>query len=204
MAKATHRARIIQDDSPSSPREWDNIGKMYCWHTRYNLGDEQIDRPYDQEQYDEFLAEHGEGAVILPLYLYDHSGITMSCTPFSCAWDSGQVGYIVAEEAAIRASFNIKDGDPITEELRKMAERALEGEVAVYDHYLTGNVWGYSIEKIVTCGECGHVRYEDEDSCWGFFGDFEESGLKEQMQSYVGDEITSDQVEAAWDNRFDT
>ncbi len=36
--------------------------------------------------------------VILPLYLYDHSGITMSTGAFSCRWDSGQVGWIYAEK----------------------------------------------------------------------------------------------------------
>ena len=36
--------------------------------------------------------------VILPLYLYDHSGITMSTGPFSCPWDSGQVGWIYASK----------------------------------------------------------------------------------------------------------
>jgi len=34
--------------------------------------------------------------VILPLYLYDHGGITMSTGAFSCPWDSGQVGWIYA------------------------------------------------------------------------------------------------------------
>ena len=36
--------------------------------------------------------------VILPLYLYDHGGITMSTGAFSCSWDSGQVGWIYAEK----------------------------------------------------------------------------------------------------------
>jgi len=36
--------------------------------------------------------------VILPLYLYDHSGITMSTSVFSCPWDSGQVGWIYASK----------------------------------------------------------------------------------------------------------
>ena len=35
------------------------------------------------------LVEQMEGMVILPLYLYDHSGITMNTTGFSCPWDSG-------------------------------------------------------------------------------------------------------------------
>ena len=36
--------------------------------------------------------------IILPLYLYDHSGISMKTTPFSCQWDSGQVGWIYVEK----------------------------------------------------------------------------------------------------------
>jgi len=35
-----------------------------------------------------------ENAVILPVYMYDHSGITINTDGFSCPWDSGQVGVI--------------------------------------------------------------------------------------------------------------
>ncbi len=31
---------------------------------------------------------------ILPVYLYDHSGITINTVPYSCRWDSGQIGWI--------------------------------------------------------------------------------------------------------------
>ena len=111
------------EDSPESPREWDNLGTMVCWHRRYNLGDEQIesrdewlagviDELYDNdggEEWDEFIeqVEYGveeavekawelfyEKAIVMNLYLYDHSGITISTTPFACHWDSGKVGYI--------------------------------------------------------------------------------------------------------------
>jgi len=61
----------------------------------------------DSAWIDEFLNDAEEGElqdildsldkyIILPLYLYDHSGITMSTGPFSCPWDSGQVGWIYA------------------------------------------------------------------------------------------------------------
>ncbi len=43
------RVRIIQDSDPMSPREWDNVGKMVCWHRRYNLGDEQPS--YDAQEW---------------------------------------------------------------------------------------------------------------------------------------------------------
>jgi hypothetical protein len=103
-----------------SPRDWDNLGHMVCWHSRYNLGDEQ--RRDDVNEWLRELAcsldpsledrllywEDGDGwtrlmnkasepiaasdnkikdlvmavidkhTVMLPLYLYDHGGITKS------------------------------------------------------------------------------------------------------------------------------
>ena len=35
-----------------------------------------------------------ENLVYLPVYLYDHSGLVLQTTPFSCPWDSGHVGII--------------------------------------------------------------------------------------------------------------
>jgi len=32
-------AVILRDSDPINPREWDNVGSMICWHSRYNLGD---------------------------------------------------------------------------------------------------------------------------------------------------------------------
>ena len=46
-----------------------------------------------------------KGFTMLPLYLYDHSGITMSISPFSCPWDSGQVGWIYCTPDAISKNF---------------------------------------------------------------------------------------------------
>jgi hypothetical protein len=117
-----------------------------------------------------------ERFVILPLYLYDHSGITMSTSPFSCPWDSGQVGVIYCSLAKAQeewgtedskkrgwdgeASYTLKeDGSKRT--LREATIRYLTGEVKEYDQYLTGDVYGYVVEA-----EDG-----EEESCWGFFGD---------------------------------
>ena len=45
----------------------------------------------------------GEDEVVaLPLYLYDHSGITMNTSGFSCPWDSGQVGWIYCTKKRFR------------------------------------------------------------------------------------------------------
>lgn len=78
--------------------------------------------------------------VILPLYLYDHSGLTISTTPFSCQWDSGQVGFIYADKAKARETCGRDLSD---DELAGI----LRDEVKTYDQYQTGDVWGFEIES---------------------------------------------------------
>ena len=209
------RVRIVHDDDPCNPRtEYDgHVGRMICWHNRYNLGDqhdydsdgficdlacevnpdfeervgylecEVWTRYYDmlvsagrddafetagravQERVDEEAGRIVEANyVVLPLYLYDHSGITMSTGRFSCMWDSGQVGIIVCDKDTIEKEFA---------GCTDKAEHALVSEVELYDDYLTGNVWGFIAEEREV--EDGADLDDDEDwietdSCWGFYG----------------------------------
>jgi hypothetical protein len=143
--------KIIPDDDRESPRDWDNLGTMVCWHRRYNLGDGKPDC-----EPSEFNPK--EHAVCLPLYLYDHSGITMRTGPFGCPWDSGQVGWIYIDADKIRKEYSVKR---ISKKLLARVASYLESEVKVYDQFLTGDVYGFTVET-----EDG----EDVDSCWGFYG----------------------------------
>ena len=34
-----YELKIVQDTDPESPRTWDNLGTMVCFHKRYELGD---------------------------------------------------------------------------------------------------------------------------------------------------------------------
>ena len=170
--------KVEHDDMAESPREWDNLGRMVCFHRRYNLGDkhgyetpnvfvhvlsglysEEATEYLTDEQLERCWAEVHKKNIVLPLYLYDHSGITMRTTGFSCPWDSGQVGWIYMSLEDVRKEYGWKN---ITKKRRAQIEKYLTGEVETYDHYLTGSVYGYTITK----GE----DEEDVDSCWGFFG----------------------------------
>ena len=53
--KHKYRVAIISDMTPESPRNWDNVGTMVCWHDRYSLGDEQPGE--DPQEYMLALAE---------------------------------------------------------------------------------------------------------------------------------------------------
>ena len=161
---------IIQDHDPESPREWCNAGKMICFHRKYNLGDKHSFRHDDYGSWDEMeagiLKELGPG-VILPLYLYDHSGITMNTTGFNCRWDSGQVGFIYVSRADILKELG---GKVLTKKKREKAESWLAGEVSTYDTCLRGDVWGYRIMD----GDGNEV-----ESLWGIFGqEYAESEAK--------------------------
>jgi hypothetical protein len=139
---------IMLDTSPnSSPREWHNYGTMVCWHRRHALGDKHA-FPSPQD-FRKWWDENGGGGTLLPLYLYDHSGITMSTSPFSCQWDSGQVGWIYMT-AECQDKYRVSD--PVA---------CLTGEVEVYDQYIQGDVYGFSIED---------NEGEILDCSWGYIG----------------------------------
>ena len=171
-----YEIEIIQDSSPESPREWDNLGTMVCQHRRYNLGDKHN---YYLDECDSWLdvqKELGYPPVILNLYLYDHSGITMSCSPFGDKWDSGQVGFIFATEETL-----LKEYGKVDEEVIQKAIEVLKGEVETYDMYLTGDVYGYRISEVSTCN-LGHEHMEEIESCWGYYG---EDACMEEAESIV-------------------
>ena len=165
------RIRIYQDEDPTSPLNDDNLGTMATWHRRYALGHEQ-----PKETPEEWLAEHSEEEyLILPLYLYDHSGITISCSPFSCPWDSGRLGNIYVSHQKIKAEYGA-----LTEGTLERARDVLLSEVATYDQYLKGDIWAYVIEEYVSCSECGRGEWETLDSCGGFYGHHpEENDMKD-------------------------
>ena len=74
---------IHSDHDVESPRSWDNNGRMVCFHRRYTLGDETDYKSDDFNGYDELRkqieADH-DVVAILPLYLFDHSGLSIRTT----------------------------------------------------------------------------------------------------------------------------
>lgn len=152
--------KIFPDNNPENPRNWDNLTKMVCFHNHYSLGDKHDYNHGDYNGWDEMEADiirNEKPVVIKPLYLYDHSGITMNTTGFSCPWDSGRVGFVFVTRKDALKEYGKKR---ITPAIKEKAEKVLDGEVETYDQFLTGDVYGYKIFK----GE------EELDSCWGFYG----------------------------------
>lgn len=225
-------ATIDQDEDLSNPRdEWEHLGTLYTWHSRYKLGgnddenhqeviqdfeiwafdyfndlakipelsgmysdygsmyrtedDEELN--YEELQFFKKIVNNwiNDNVAILPVYMYDHSGITISTGPFGCPWDSGQVGLIYLEKKTCeRHGIDFKD-----------AERIIKSEIEELDQYLTGDVWNYTIyETDDEDFDTLILSYEDDlpndkeilDSYCGFYGrDHVETEVKAILHTYA-------------------
>lgn len=163
--------KIYADDSAEDPRKHSEpLGTMACMHRRYTLGDVQ---PKSIEEMHEMIKD---AAVCLPIYMYDHSGITIRTSPFSCPWDSGQIGYIFISKEKARKEFG-----RLTKKTLANITECLIGEIKTYDQYLTGDVYGFVITRNCKCNNCDDNHDKLLDTCWGFYGhDWKENGLFEQ------------------------
>jgi hypothetical protein len=155
-----------EDASHCDPRGNDNLGKMYCLHKRYELGDKH---PYKEDMFtgwkdflDTIMEDEGPIPWARSIYMIDHSGIALSIrTSFSDCdpghWDSGQVGW-----AFITAKQMVKEyGPKWNEKQLQDAANCVDIEVQEYSKWCEGEVYGY----IVRDPEGKH-----QDSCWGFIG----------------------------------
>jgi hypothetical protein len=178
--------KIIQDDDNFSDpvKNWDLVGRQVYWHRRYSLGHEQPKcsleewlenkvgelyedwkkkKSHNQTYLSYLWAKFEEKNLVLPVYAYEHGGITIKAKSKRIGWDSFdsfQLGFIYASHEKILQEFGNKK---LTKNVLEKAEKCLIGEVEAYDDYITGNVWGYKIED-----ENG----DELDSCWGFVGDY--------------------------------
>lgn len=139
----THK--LVLDPEAENPREWDNLGTMVCFHKRYRLGDKtdfKVSQFKDWEQMGKHLERYYNAICVTPLYLYDHGGLTVSTGPFSCPFDSGQIGYIYADRRKVVKEFGTtRTSKKIKEEVKQIIEQ----EVKIYDAYLSGDVWSVQI-----------------------------------------------------------
>lgn len=190
---------IEQDEDACDPlKDFDNASTFVCDHGRYNLGHEDGHRKareaiYASRDYKERWEERYDFAngpdlfrmiqecsdiVWLPLYLYDHSGITISTGKFSCPWDSGQVGFAFITRADVLKEYG---GNRLTKAIIEKAENLIRGEVETYDTYLRGEVYGYVIED----EDGDHL-----DACWGFYGiDYATQEGQAALQTYADEKL---------------
>ena len=181
--KTNYKGYIInveQDEYSDSPREWSNVGIIAYKHSRYLLGEETINDPIEwlidklnlselsvQRIWTKYATEREvfnylekrffREYAALPVYLYDHSGITINTCGFSCPWDSGKIGYIYATKESCK-EIGVENFS------KRKIKNILEQEIETFDQYITGDVYRYAIQD-----KDGVII----DSCCGIYGEDE-------------------------------
>lgn len=197
--KEKYRLTVEYDECCDSPREvWDNQATIWCWHDNYKIGDNvgnldpsealnYLCKNYTDKTEEEIeeaspntkmiWLQESDKIVILPIFCYEHSGITISTShsyPYNDRWDSSYIGFafitkknifdnlggipIYNENNELVQEEHIHEDGSITystkyiplskENWRKRGIMCINDEVEILDYYLRGEVYGYKLEKL--------------------------------------------------------
>lgn len=134
--------KITSSVNPVNPRSNDDCNEtvMALSHRRYNLGDRfhsyKAGSYHGWEGMRKDIEDREAPTCIKPLYMMDHSGLSISTEPFGCGFDSGQVGWVF-----VPASKGLT---------AEQASHAILREVEEYGAYLSGELYDVSIENMLS------------------------------------------------------
>ena len=168
MAMGDIEANVLYDQDPLNPREeFAEITTMVLNGGRNHNFACEVDKNIwgEASGYDELrelLLDRFHPLAIRPVYVYDHSGITLRLgangdNPFTidANWDTALVGFCMVTPEKYYEAF----GEEPPSEDRLVSLMA--AEVDEYSAYCSGEVYGYVLTN--------RSNGEDLDSCFGFY-----------------------------------
>ena len=174
--------KFYQDTDAQSPADWGDEN-LFLVHYHRDFWQENKDvterdlRDLYQGNKTETTRRLQKEYYIFPVAALIHSGVWLKLGHggFSMdegGWDTSHVGALFASKKEFKSK-----GD---------AEKCATGKVTEWNHYLSGDVYGFVVED---------KDGEDLDSCWGFYGlkYAKEEGLS--MAKYHSDELQKKKAE---------
>lgn len=172
----------IDETDGESPRNWSNLGYFITCDRDYwspdridwlekivkDTGDEATSQADHIERITNAVNETGEKVLaVYPVVKYEHSGIVYRLGTQHGFDYSNNGFYIVTEKTAKELGTDPKD-----------FEKMIKDEIETYNHYVNGEIYGFTLIDEITGEEIG--------SCWGYYGsDHEKSGLMETAKSEI-------------------
>jgi hypothetical protein len=152
-----------------------NLGKIIGFSKNYSIGEKHNYKTRDFESWEDMknvLIKDFDALHVFPLYMYDHSNISLSISPFGCRFDSGQMGFVVITKDDFNNFYNCLDvsKNKIEEDLKLHLDR--------YSDVLNGDVYSYWVDEIWDAQLFGFVGYDHEKS--GLF-----SSAKSDIDRYI-------------------
>lgn len=164
------------------------------------------------EEYEEELNSKYDDYYIFPVAAYIHSGVSLSLTDSfeRKGWDTSVTGFILV----MKEQFAEAEGEHFPVEMQKnKAKKQAEGLIETWNQYLSGDVYGFTINKPIktyTISEdkteeivdlkngnyqiigkfIEYLEYEEIDSCWGFYeDDIQTNGILDHINDEIIKEI---------------
>ena len=159
---------ICQDENYDGPNEWgdDNLFLVNYHSDFYVSNDEVITKDEVELWYGLGKIEQAKKYHILPLSMLSHSGVVLSLEESfvgdSGGWDTSHIGVVLVSKKEART--------------KKQARKLAESLIQSWNDSLSGNVYGFNIEKL-------------NESCWGFYGDYLTSGIIEEAKAIIDMEV---------------
>jgi len=162
---------IYYDENCQTPDSWgdENVFLVNYHNDFYVKRDEIITEEEVKNWYAGEKIEQQKDYHIFTLSMLSHSGIWLSLEnsfPSDCGgWDTSHIGIVLVSKKEART--------------KKKAEKIARGLIEEWNDNLSGNVYGYIIEDLNIV----------DDSCWGFYGDIEKSGIIEEAKGIIDHEV---------------
>lgn len=171
--------KIQQDEYTDNPRGWETLGKICVSNRCKYTDDESGFANSDELEWCDRQADLGtlerKGYIVLPLSVYDHSGVKIYIGNKCDKWDSGQIGWYIASKEDIRKWYNVKR---ITKKILDKVVECMEYEVKTYNAYINGDVYEFTL----------YHDDEEVDSLGGFYNNTNEyKGFIRDMYDFLPD-----------------
>lgn len=146
------KIKIETDSDSDNPRNWSNLGEFCVSNScRYCENESGI----EIESESDFKALE-KTHIILPISVYDHSGVSIYVGEPCDRWDSGRLGWYIVSKEKIKQEFNVKRISP---KLRERVIEYLTNEVKTFNKWVNNEVYSFTL----------YHNGEEEDSCGGFY-----------------------------------
>lgn len=181
-SKDNWELKIEYDEFAESPRDWDSALGKFCVSNRCRyIKDESGLRAANELTWYDKKADRAKlesmGYIVLPLSVYDHSGVKIYIGEKCDDWDSAQIGWYIINKEEVRKACNIKR---ISEKWRERIIAIAKDEVKTFNAYYNGEVYNFTLSR----------NGEEVDSCGGFYDNSDKYlGFIESMYEYLPKEF---------------
>ena len=139
----------------------------------YNLNETGISKPDSLNELKEIIEEKYNVLAILPLYMYEHTGVALSTSDFGDRWDSGCIGFVF---------MTTEQANEIEIPTKEKAEDWIKNGIKHWNKLNNESMYSVEFFTVDKCDCCNHSTENSVDWTNGLFSE----DLEQEIVSYIG------------------